>query len=70
MLPELGKTFPQYLQLWLVMDRVWKSRGRAGSGFGQSGPGSGRVFADFESRVRVLDSRASGFCRVSKSTMK
>ena len=39
------------------MDRVWKSRGRAGSGFGQSGPGSGRVFADFESRV-------SGFCRV------
>ena len=52
------------------MDRVWKSRGRAGSGFGQSGPGSGRVFADFESRVRVLDSRASGFCRVSNSTMK
>ena len=46
------------------MYRVWKSRGRAGSGFGQSGPGSGRVFADFESRVRVLHGRVSGFCRV------
>ena len=46
------------------MDRVWKSRGRAGSGFGQSGSGSGRVFADFESRVRVLHGRVSGFCQV------
>ena len=44
------------------MDRVWKSRGRAGSGFGQSG--SGWVFANFESRVRVLHGRVSGFCQV------
>ena len=50
--------------LVVVMDRVWNSRGRAGSGFGQSGSGSGRVFANFESRVRVLHCRVSGFCRV------
>ena len=41
-----------------------------GSGFGQSGLGLGRVFAYFESRVRVLASRVSGFCRVSNSTIK
>ena len=52
--------------LTLVMYRVCDSRGRAGLGFGQLGPGSGRVFADFKSRVWVLDSRVSGFCRVSK----
>ena len=56
------------LNIYIVMDRVWKSRGRAGSGFGQSG--SGRVFAYFESRVQVLDSQVLGFCRVSNSTMK
>ena len=47
------------------MYRVWKSRGRAGPGFRQSGSGSGRVFAYFESRVRVLPCRVSGFGRVS-----
>ena len=56
--------------LVLVMHRVWDSRGRVGSGFGQSGLGLGRVFAYFESRVRVLASRVSGFCRVSNFTMK
>ena len=50
--------------LRIVMDRVWNSRGRAGSGFGQSGSGSGPVFANFESRVRVLHCRVSGFRRV------
>ena len=54
----------------LVIDRVWNSRGRAGSGFGQSGPGLGRVFANFESRVRVLHCRVSGFCWVSISCKK
>ena len=49
-----------------MMYRVWKSRGRAGPGFRQSGSGSGPVFAYFESRVRVLPCRVSGFGRVSK----
>ena len=52
------------------MYRVWKSRGRAGPGFRQSGSGSGPVFAYFESRVRVLPCRVSGFGRVSNLLKK
>ena len=37
-----------------MMDRVWNSRSQAGSGVGQLELGSGLVFANFESRVRVL----------------
>ena len=52
------------------MYRVGKSRGRAGPGFRQSGSGSGPVFVFFQSRVRVLPCRVSGFCRVSNLCKK
>ena len=56
--------------LHLVMERVSNSRVRGRQGFRQSGLGSGLVFVFFQSRVRVLPCRVSGFCRVSNLCKK
>ena len=63
LLRQLSDSLTQWVY-WLVMERVSKGRVRDRAGFRQSGSGSGPVFANFESRVRVLHCRVSGFRRV------
>ena len=54
----------------LVTHRVSNSRFRVRHVFQLPGLGSGPVFVNFQSRVRVLPCQVSGFCRVSNLPKK